>query len=108
MNKGEIWLVDIPATDGHEQSGKRPVIILADTMANIVIIIPFTSNVQALRFPHTIEIKPSKTNGLTAKSVALVFQVRAIDKKRLKNKIGIIEAGIIKKIENVLKSLFKI
>ena len=108
MNKGEIWLVEIPETNGHEQTGKRPVVILADTESNITIIIPFTSNVQALRFPHTIEVEPSKENGLTAKSVALIFQVRAIDKKRLKNKIGRIEAGIIKKMDNMLKNLLRI
>ena len=73
MNKGEIWTAEFPQTNGHEQTGKRPVIILADTESNIAIIIPFTSNIQALRFPYTIEIEPSKGNGLTSKSVALIF-----------------------------------
>lgn len=108
MNKGEIWLVEIPKTNGHEQAGKRPVIIHSDTESNIVIIVPFTSNIQALRFPHTIEVVPSKENGLTAKSVALIFQLRAIDKKRLKNKIGKLESAILAKIDNVLKNLLKI
>ncbi len=53
MKKGEIWLVEFPSTDGHEQTGNRPVIILADPKSNISIVIPFTSNLQALRFPHT-------------------------------------------------------
>lgn len=108
MNKGEIWLVEIPETDGHEQAGKRPVIVVADTSSNIVIIVPFTSNIQALRFSHTIEVEPSKENGLTAKSIALVFQIRAIDKKRLKNKIGSLENTIIKKMGNMLKDLLQV
>lgn len=108
MNKGEIWLVEIPEANGHEQGGKRPVIILVDTDSNIAIIIPFTSSIQSLRFPHTIEVEPSKENGLTARSIALVFQIRAIDKKRLKNKIGRIEISIIKKIDDMLKNLLQI
>ena len=75
MNKGEIWLVELPASNGYEQAGTRPVIILADTESNITIIIPFTSNIQALRFPNTIEIAPSKENGLNGKSIALIFQI---------------------------------
>ena len=108
MNKGEIWLVELPASNGYEQAGTRPVIILADTESNIAIIIPFTSNIQALRFPNTIEIAPSKENGLNEKSIALIFQVRAIDKKRLKNKIGRIETAILAKINNMLKNLLQI
>ena len=108
MKKGEIWLVELPSTDGREQGGLRPVIFLADAEANISIIVPFTSNIQALRFPHTIEIKPSKSNGLTSLSIALIFQVRAIDKKRLKNKIGDLENHILKEVDNVLKKILQL
>ncbi len=40
MNKGEIWLVEIPSANGHEQAGTRPSVILAETPANVAIIIP--------------------------------------------------------------------
>ncbi|MBI2581466.1 type II toxin-antitoxin system PemK/MazF family toxin [Candidatus Woesearchaeota archaeon] len=51
MKKGEIWLVELPTTNGHEQEGYRPAMVLAEAEANIAIIVPFTSNLQALRFP---------------------------------------------------------
>lgn len=105
MKKGEMWLVEFPSTDSHEQSGTRPVIIISETEANIVLVIPLTSNLQALRFPHTLEIKPSKLNGLSAVSVGLAFQLRALDKKRLKTKIGTIEETILKRIDELLKTL---
>ena len=105
IQKGEIWLVEIPSTNGHEQSGKRPAIVLADTEANIVIIIPLSSNLQALRFPHTLEIRPSSKNGLKLVSVALVFHIRSIDKKRLINKIG--EFNDISKLDSMLQKLLK-
>ena len=105
MKKGEIWLVEFPSANGHEQTGKRPVIIIAETEMNISIVIPFTSNLQALRFPYTVEVKPSKENKLTAVSVALVFQVRAIDKKRLKHKVGDLGNSNINRIDSILKKL---
>ena len=88
MKKGEIWLVELPSANGHEQVGTRPSILLAETEANIAVIVPFTSNLQALRFPHVREVRPSEKNGLSAISVALVFQIRAVDRKRLKKKTG--------------------
>ena len=105
MKKGEIWLVDIPDSNGHEQIGTRPVIVLSEAEANITVIIPFTSNLQALQYPHTLEVRPSKTNALDTISVALVFQIRAIDKKRLKSKMGILEDSILKEVENMLRKL---
>ena len=108
MKKGEIWLVEFPSTNGHEQTGNRPVIILADTESNISIVIPFTSNLQALRFSHTLEIKPTKSNGLTALSIALIFQIRAIDKKRLTKKIGELDNQNLKEIDSIIKMLLKI
>ena len=80
MNKGEIWFIEIPPLNGHEQAGTRPAVIFStSSTANTVIIIPFTTNVQALRFPFTLVIEPSKENGLTDESVALIFQIRVID-----------------------------
>jgi mRNA interferase MazF len=95
MIKGEIWLTQFPQSNGHEQSGTRPVIILAELDPNVTIIIPFTSNVQALRFLNTIEVIPSSKNGLADTSIALIFQIRAIDKKRLIKKIGNIEESTL-------------
>jgi|SRR3989344_26448 len=108
MKKGEIWIVEFASTDGHEQEGTRPVIVLADTESNISIVVPFTSNIQALRFPHTVEIEPSKHNGLGPKSVALVFQIRAIDKRRFRNKIGELEASKMEKINKILGTLLRL
>ncbi len=108
MKKGEIWLVELPSANGHEQTGTRPVVVLAETEADIVIIVPCTSNLQALRFPHTIEVKPSPQNGLTAISIALIFQVRAIDKKRLKKKIGDLEEMTLKELDIIFAKMLRL
>jgi len=108
MNKGEIWLVEIPSSDGHEQGGTRPAIILTEAQPNIAIVVPCTSNVQALRFPFTIEIKPTNRNGLNGISVALVFHMRAVDKKRMVRKIGDLDNSVFKELDVMLKKLLQI
>ncbi|MCK5040246.1 MAG: type II toxin-antitoxin system PemK/MazF family toxin [Candidatus Aenigmarchaeota archaeon] len=105
MKKGDIWFVKIPLANGHEQGGTRPVLILSESEANTVIIIPFTSNIQALRFIHTIEVIPSQLNGLKSKSIALTFQMRAIDRKRLISKMGVLENNTLKEIERMIKKV---
>jgi mRNA interferase MazF len=108
MKKGEIWLVELPSANGHEQIGIRPALVISETETNIAIVIPFTSNLQALRFPHTIELKPSTKNGLKEVSIALIFHVRAIDKKRLKRKIGEVEEKTTVEINNMLRKILQI
>ncbi|MCX6803244.1 MAG: type II toxin-antitoxin system PemK/MazF family toxin [Candidatus Diapherotrites archaeon] len=105
MNKGEIWFVELPESNGHEQSGLRPVIVINEIDAGMVLIIPFTSNIQALRYTNTIQVKPTKTNGLKENSIALIFQLRAIDKKRLLEKIGNLEKEHQEQINKMLKKI---
>ena len=84
----EIYLAEIPKTNGHEQFGFRPVLLVAQPISDIALIIPFTSNILALKFPFTLKIDPSFKNGLSFSSVLLIFQLRAIDSKRLRKKLG--------------------
>ena len=102
MARGDILVVDLPAAmvqPGHEQAGNRPAIIvqtdISDPKLPTTMIVPFTSNLNALYFPHTIRIEPSSQNNLKKSSVLLVFQLRAIDKKRLGKKIGRLEEDIL-------------
>jgi len=110
VNVGDIYLVEIPASGGHEQQGVRPAIVV-QTSENIdrvptVLIVPFTTQIKAANFPFTFVVEPDSTNNLTSTSVALVFQLRAIDKKRLKSKIGNLNSDdmqILKQnLENIL------
>lgn len=105
MKKGEIWIVELPPLGGHEQVGTRPAIVLSDTKSSVVVVIPCTSNIQALRFPFTILISPSKANSLEVDSVALVLHIRAIDRRRLKRKIGTVGKAVLADINKTLKQL---
>lgn len=105
MKKGEVWIVEIPGVDGHEQRGLRPAIFIADTKTSVAIVVPCTSNIEALRFPFTLRIKPSRENGLDAPSVALVLQLRALDKRRLQKKVGRLEKILLRRVDEMVKDL---
>jgi mRNA interferase MazF len=74
----------------------------------IFLIVPLTSHKEALRFPYSFEIKKSEITNLDFDSVALVFQVRAIDKKRLFEKLGSLEDKDLMKLDETIKNLFKL
>jgi len=110
MKLGDIYLVDLPQIGGHEQMGKRPAIILQEDEYNLptVLIVPLTTKMKALDFAGTILIKPDDRNHLDRESVALAFQLRAIDRKRLSKKIGKLRVDQITKLQSLIKGLLGI
>lgn len=91
MRPGDVWIVHIPDLGTHEQSGTRPAVVVARVAKTIVAVIPCTSNKAALRFPFTYRIEPTKRNGLTRSSIALVFHIRALDASFFDKKLGTLE-----------------
>jgi mRNA-degrading endonuclease toxin of MazEF toxin-antitoxin module len=99
MNVGDIYWVEFPARGGRAQTGRRPAIIVQkESTLPTVLLIPLTTQQDALRFPGTILIEPDGNNNLRQPSVALVFQLTAVDKNFIKNKVGIISKDKIKEI----------
>lgn len=108
MQEGEIYLVEIPLSSGHEQAGLRPAIVVQASGSEklpTVLIVPLTSKLKAAEFPFTFIIEPNQFNNLDVASVALVFQIRAIDKRRLKDKIGKIERAKLELLKQNLKEI---
>jgi mRNA interferase MazF len=93
MKQGEIWYADLNPTQGSEQAGRRPVVIVSGNLLNqhlpIVIVMPVTTKIKNYK-GHPI-IKPSPENGLTSESEMLIFHVRSVSKDRLKEKLGNVE-----------------
>jgi mRNA-degrading endonuclease toxin of MazEF toxin-antitoxin module len=99
MNVGEIFWVEFPARGGRAQAGRRPAIVVQkDKTLPTVLLIPLTTQQDALRFSGTILIEPDANNHLRQPSVALVFQLTAIDKNFIKGKLGTISDDKINEI----------
>lgn len=109
MNRGEVWRVRLPFARGHVQAGERPAVVLQNDRANLVLttalIVPFTSSMTATQFTGTTVVQPDGTNGLTLPSVALVFQLTAVDKRFFLSVLGVLDAKDLAAILAVLQKL---
>jgi mRNA interferase MazF len=99
MQRGEVWKVTIPFTPGHAQAGERPAVIVQDDRFIVtlptVLIVPFTGSQSAMRFAGTVLVQPDGQNGLTVPSVALVFQMRALDQRSCLQRLGMLDAATL-------------
>jgi mRNA interferase MazF len=62
------------------------------------LIVPFTGSQSATRFPGTVLVQPDSKNGLAVPSVALVFQMRALDKRYFLRRLGVLAAMTLDQI----------
>ncbi len=109
MTSGEIRWVDMPPSFGHEQMGRRPAIVMQDDgyaeRLPLTIIIPLTSSEAAAQLPGTLKLSPTSVNGLSQTSVALVFQIRATDRRRIYERLGVLEPPQLSAIHHILDQL---
>src|SRR5659263_678098 len=111
MKEGDVYFVEIPMSGGHEQAGLRPAIIVQASGLDklpTVFIVPLTSKQKAADFPFSFLIEPEQINNLNVTAVAIVFQLRAIDQRRLKNKIRNIGREIVEILKKMLKDIMGI
>jgi mRNA interferase MazF len=108
MKKGDIVLVNLFHGIGHEQYSERPAILISDTKTGMAIIIPLTTNIKALRLPYALAISSDDENNLSRQSIALIFQIRAIDKIRIIRILGSINKDLQNKIDKILKEMFQL
>ncbi len=109
IHRGEIYYADLSPVVGSEQGGVRPVLIVQNDVGNkhspTVIAAAITSQREKSRMPTHIEID-SATCGLAKDSVVLLEQIRTIDKKRLKEKMGVLDQTAMSKIDTALSISF--
>lgn len=105
VKRGDIYYADLSPVVGSEQGGIRPVLIIQNDIGNkyspTVIIAAITSQINKAKLPTHIEIS-SDEYGLNKDSVILLEQIRTIDKKRLKEKIGHINDNLMANVNEGL------
>ncbi|NLT47886.1 MAG: type II toxin-antitoxin system PemK/MazF family toxin [Clostridiales bacterium] len=105
VKKGEIYFADLSPVIGSEQGGVRPVLVVQNDVGNkyspTVIVAAVTSQINKAKLPTHVEI-PAEGHGLAKDSVVLLEQLRTIDKKRLREKIGHIDEKSIEKTNEAL------
>ena len=105
--RGEIYLTALDPTVGREIKKTRPALIIQNDTSNrlseTTIVAPITSTV---RFPlnpvHAI-LAPNATTGLSMPSVALLNQIRTVDRRRLIKRLGSADSATIKLVNRALE-----
>src|SRR5262245_244796 len=105
--RGEVWLADLDPTLGHEQGGRRPVLVVSVDpfnrgLAGLVVVLPITSRIRPL--PLHVPVNPPE-GGLRIPSAILCDAVRSIDQGRLIDCWGTVDAATMVVVEDRLRRL---
>lgn len=109
VKRGEIYYADLSPVIGSEQGGIRPVLIIQNDIGNkyspTVIAAAITSKQEKTKLPTHIEIS-AQNCGLAKNSVVLLEQIRTIDKRRLKEKMGALNESSMTRVNSALSISF--
>ncbi len=109
VKRGDIYYADLSPVIGSEQGGIRPVLIIQNDIGNkyspTVIAAAITSRINKAKMPTHIELC-AKEYGLNKDSVILLEQIRTIDKKRLREKIGCLDDELMGNVNEALSISF--
>jgi mRNA interferase MazF len=103
--KGEVWLVNLDPTQGHEQAKTRPCVVLSNDLMNtkigLSIIVPFTGTgwytKSGILSPIMVEVLPPE-GGLTKPSYSMAHQVRTVSHARFTKQIGSLSTTVLNQI----------
>ena len=105
IRRGDIYYADLSPVVGSEQGGLRPVLIVQNDVGNryspTVIAAAITSKMTKAKLPTHIDVFASRV-GLTKDSVILLEQIRTLDKRRLKEKMGHLDGEMMRRIDNAI------
>ena len=109
VKRGDIYYADLSPVVGSEQGGLRPVLIIQNDVGNryspTVIAAAITSKMDKTKLPTHIDVFAEKV-GLAKNSVILLEQVRTLDKRRLKEKMGHLDDEVMSAVNSAIAVSF--
>ena len=105
IRRGEIYYADLSPVVGSEQVGIRPVLIIQNDVGNkyspTVIVSAITSQLGKAKLPTHIELSAEKYH-LPKDSVALLEQIRTLDKRRLREKVTTLSSEKMREVNKAI------
>lgn len=106
-SRGEIWVVDLNPVRGHEQSGKRPGLVLSVDLFNhgpagLVVVLPLTTRVRNI--PLHVELNPPE-GGVKARSFIKCEDIRSVTTERLSRRLGSTSPATMRRVEDRIRIL---
>ena len=109
VKRGEIYYADLSPVVGSEQGGVRPVLIVQNDTGNrhspTVIAAAITSQTGKAKLPTHIELAAERC-GLPKDSVILLEQIRTLDKRRLRERMGKVDGAVMEKVDTAIAVSF--
>ena len=110
IKRGDIYYAELNPVIGSEQGGTRPVLIISNDIGNrhspTVIVAAITSRVHTkAKLPTHIDVQAA-TCGLTKDSIVLLEQIRTLDKRRLKDRMGELDEPSMTRVDHALQVSF--
>ena len=111
VKRGDIYYADLSPVVGSEQGGLRPVLIIQNDVGNryspTVIAAAITSRLSKTKLPTHIDVARAATvdsdcYGLARDSVILLEQIRTLDKRRLREKMGHLDDGVMAEVNRAI------
>ena len=115
VKRGDIYYADLSPVIGSEQGGLRPVLIIQNDIGNkyspTVIAAAITSRLGKNRLPTHIDVcrhdtEDEENYGLSKNSVILLEQIRTLDKRRLKEKMGHLDEKVMRQVNDAISISF--
>ena len=105
IKRGEVYFAQLSPVVGSEQGGMRPVLVVQNNVGNqyspTTIVLAITSQINKAKLPTHVELK-AENLGMERDSVILTEQIRTIDKARLKQRIAVLGADTMSKVNDAL------
>lgn len=105
VKRGDIYFADLSPVVGSEQGGIRPVVVVQNDVGNryspTVIVAAITSQTNKSRLPTHVRV--STHTDLPKNSVVLMEQIRTIDKRRLRERVGHFDSDVMARIDQALR-----
>ncbi|MCI8497429.1 MAG: type II toxin-antitoxin system PemK/MazF family toxin [Clostridiales bacterium] len=109
VRRGDIYYADLSPVVGSEQGGVRPVLIVQNDVGNrfspTVIAAAITSQRDKTKLPTHIQLQ-ADDSGLVRDSIVLLEQIRTIDKRRLKERMGRLDSQSMNQVDQALSISF--
>jgi len=104
--RGEVYFADLNPVIGHEQGGRRPVLIIQNDVGNryspTTIVAPLTTTFSVRVYPTEVRVRAG-AGGVTRDSSILLNQIKAIDKRRLERCVGQLDTATMQQVDEAIK-----
>jgi len=109
-HRGEIYLTALDPAVGHEITKTRPALVVQNDVSNehglTTMVAPITSTVRTPLSPVHVLIAADARTGLSVPSVALLTQIRTVDRRRFLKRLGAADAETMKRVDEAVQIAF--